>query len=279
MLFKHWNEFVEPRHHLDAPVMVPNQESLQALPLPTVTVPAGFDWGKVRDCDPDHKIMNPLFNTSHTHAMTRGELVTSLQLNESVVSQAATELSQHWDYRENFPNEFDPASDTREDTKSIVLRLPIVELNGMNTLLISVDENFLKVSPIFTNVVARKLRTLLNTQTKILLVGSSDKIYSTKMVSLNECTLQPPEFITGFLGGMIDELVKNRFSNFKGFIVQSEGPTGFEKLSLESMDELIDFIIDEWSSYNINADAFRENCHKLWKLDGAAMSAQSGLYI
>lgn len=243
--------------------------------------------------------MNPLFHSAQDiKSAIVGTIKTKLTVPQIILkkshdlSQLGGDLvsaSHSWNYNENFPNQFDPELDSANSTddgntdKVISFQFPIIELSKNESLLISIDENFLKFSPIFANVIAQQLTTKLSSfSNKIIVLGASDKIYESKLLTLESCTLQPPEFITGTCGSMINYLLQLKTVNFKAYIVPSEGPIGFEKLSITSMDELIDLSIQEWvkdTNQNIDIKSYRDECHRNWKLDGAAMSTQSGLYV
>ena len=253
--------------------------------------------------------MNPLFHSIHSiESKNIGYIETSLTIPKELLSKPKdseflsedsshnTGISSHsWNYNENFPNQFDPDLDdsnktTNNTDKIVQFKFPIIELFSPDSnddhdriLLIPIEENFLKISPIFTNMIAERLtKRLLNYPNEIIILGTSDRIYKYKEISLNSCTLQPPEFLTGICASLIHNLINLNMKNFKGHFVPSEGPTGFEKLSITSMDTLIDISINEWIPVigtELDIKNYRDECHRNWKLDGAAMSTQSGLYI
>ncbi|KAK5963937.1 Pba1p PWA37_004276 [Arxiozyma heterogenica] len=249
--------------------------------------------------------MNPLFHSIKSiRSKIVGYIESSLTIPKELLSktndfsrnlnQNVNTLAHSWDYNENFPNQFDPDLDetngTTKQDKLVQFKFPIVELsndysnNDFNTiLLISIGENLLKFSPIFSNVIAQELISKLsNYSNEIIIIGTSDKIYQYRAISLSSCTLQLPEFLTGVCASLIHYLINLNMNNFKGHFVPSEGPTGFEKLSITSMDTLIDISINELISTietELDIKNYRDECHRNWKLDGAAMSTQSGLYI
>lgn len=296
--FKQWNELAEPRHELDSPIISTNEESLQVFPLPVVEIPE-IDFNKYKKIIITTKVMNPLFHSSQFNKPTIiGTIKTMLTVPRKLLNKSQDLLqigggemissSHSWNYNENFPNQFDPeldAASTKDDNgdKIISFQFPIIELSNNKSLLISIDENFLKFSPIFANIIAQQLATNLSLfPNEIIVLGASDKIYDSKILTLDSCTLQPPEFITGTCASVIHYLIQLKIVNFKAYLVPSEGPIGFEKLSITSMDELIDLSIQEWvneSNTKIDIKSYRDECHRNWKLDGAAMSTQSGLYI
>lgn len=267
-------------------------------PLPTVEI-SEIDFNKYKKIVITTKVMNPLFHSAHGIKSAKvGNIKTKLTVPQTILkkspdlSQIAGNMvstSHSWNYNENFPNQFDPELDFSNSTddnntdKVISFEFPIIELSENESLLISIDENFLKFSPIFANIIAQQLTTKLSSfSNEIIVFGASDKIYESKSLTLESCTLQPPEFITGTCGSMVHYLIQLRTINFKAYLVPSEGPIGFEKLSITSMDELIDLSIQEWVTDNnnkIDLKSYRDECHRNWKLDGASMSTQSGLYI
>ena len=297
---------MEPRHELDFPIITSNDESLQKLPLHDITISSDLDVNKYQKIVLTTKVMNPLFHSIDSiESNIIGYIESSLIIPKELLlkpSNLSKDLSQNvntsshsWDYNENFPNQFDPDLDESNGTASnidkiVQFKFPIIELSNNHSnddsntiLLISIGENFLKFSPIFSNIIAQQLiNRLLDYSNEIIILGTSDKIYQYKEISLSSCTLQPPEFLTGICASLIHYLINLNMDNFKGHFVPSEGPTGFEKLSIISMDTLIDISINEWISVidnGLDIKNYRDECHRNWKLDGAAMSTQSGLYI
>ena len=61
--FKQWSDFVEPRHELDFPIITSNDESLQKLPLPDITISSDLDVNKYQKIVLTTKVMNPLFHS------------------------------------------------------------------------------------------------------------------------------------------------------------------------------------------------------------------------
>lgn len=279
MLFKQWNELSTPRHELDYPILSSKEESLQSLPLPIVGLPSDLDLNNYDTLYITTKVMHPLFPKKFLQLKDIGSIKMSLTFEEN---SNGNEGKYSWNFNENFPNEFDPApnSDNSEDIrKSFSFEFPIMHIPNNNSLLISIDENFLKLSPIFDNVLAKKLSSILNDKIKTLIIGTSDKIMSTKKISREYCDLNPPEFVSGFIGALISNVVADQStSNFGSIIIPSEGPTGFEKISLETMNELVHIFMDQWNE-SIDKKKYYEECNRFWRFDGSAMSTQSGLYI
>lgn len=202
-----------------------------------------------------------------------GELVTELTLDEKITAE---HHSHSWDFSENFPNEVDPEDVVEETNKTLSFTTPIMAFE--DTLLISLKENFLKVSPIFLNRISNELLKLfqnLEKKTSIVILGTSDQISELKPISNTSCTLQPPEFVTGFVGSILTQLVAHSMP-FNGLVAPSEGPVGFEKLTLETMENLVE-VCCQWVPVNVLG--YADECYRRWRLDGGASGAQSGLYI
>jgi len=261
---------------LDYPILTSKEESLQSLPLPTVTLPTELD---LKDYDIVYittKVMNPLFPKKFLNIKEIGSIRMALSFEESGLSEG----SYSWNFNENFPNEFDPATNEKneENQKSFSFEFPLFYIPNNNSLLISIDENFLKLSPIFDNILAKKLASLLSDCKKTFVIGASDRIMNSKAITASVCDLNPPEFVSGFIGSLISNAAVRSVSNFSSIIVPSEGPTGFEKISLETMNVLVHALMNQWNS-GIDTQKYYEECNKYWRFDGSAMSTQSGLYI
>ncbi|SMN19875.1 similar to Saccharomyces cerevisiae YLR199C PBA1 Protein involved in 20S proteasome assembly [Maudiozyma saulgeensis] len=276
MLFKQWNELSIPRHELDYPILTSKEESLQSLPLPTVSIPINLN---LKDYDAVYittKLMNPLFPKKFLNIKEVGSIKMALSFEETGLNEG----NYSWNFNENFPEEFDPASqeENEEIKKSFSFEFPLFHIPNNNSLLISIDENFLKLSPIFDNVLAKELANLLVDCKYIFVIGTSDRVMDSKSITCSVCNLNPPEFVSGFIGSLISNLAIQPVSNFSSIIVPSEGPTGFEKISLETMNELVHTFMDQWNN-EIDTQKYYEECNKYWRFDGSAMSTQSGLYI
>lgn len=256
--------------------MSAKEDSLQSLPVPTVEITEGIDFTQFKTVYLTTKVMKPLFPLKFLDAQEIGSVKMTLRISGS--RQEALEHS--WNFNENFPNEFDPALHTDEATseRSYTFDFPIHHIPNNNSALLVVDENFLKLSPIFDNVLAKKLISLASPDVRLFILGTSDKISATKRLGSSDSSLTPPEFIGGFIGGLFANLVMGSALPFSSIVVVSEGPTGFEKISQESMDELLTSMSQEWGS-SIDTTAYKEECRRCWRYDGAAMSTQSGLYI
>ncbi|CCF60760.1 hypothetical protein KAFR_0L01500 [Kazachstania africana CBS 2517] len=279
MLFKQWNELVEPRHQLDSPVILKNEESLQESPLPQVEIPSTVNFSDYKKIILTTKVMNPLFPKNLLKMEDLGNIETTLLLTESKMTDDE-QNHYSWDFNENFPNEFNPSMESATGNNNFSFKFPIYRISSTDTLLISIDENFLKVSPIFLNLISKKLTSSINNdKSSILLLGASDKISNNiKTVTNKNCSINPPEFITGFIGSLLYELLEIGTDNFECIIVPSEGPIGFEKLSLSTMEELINQFFHELGS-QMDFKTYYDECHRNWKLEGSATSTQSGLYI
>ena len=279
MLFKQWNELSTPRHELDYPILSSKEESLQSLPLPIVELPSDLNLNNYETLYITTKVMHPLFPKKFLQLKDIGSIKMSLTFEEN---NNGNECKYSWNFNENFPNEFDPApksENNEEIRKSFSFEFPIMHIPNNNSLLISIDENFLKLSPIFDNILAKKLSSILNDKMKTLIIGTSDKIMNTKNISKEYCDLNPPEFVSGFIGALISDIIAEQStSNFESIIIPSEGPTGFEKISLETMNELVHIFMDQWNE-SIDKKKYYEECNRFWRFDGSAMSTQSGLYI
>lgn len=218
--------------------------------------------------------MNPLFPEKLLKSTILGDLKVILDLSSG--KMALDHPMHSWNFDENFPNEVDPAYVVEERRKTFELCAPIVSFG--RTLLISVKENFLKTSPIFLNQIAKSVVCKLAQgafEGEVVVLGTSDQITELKPVSDKETTLNPPEFVTSFVGAVITQLIEKSLP-FQGLIAPSEGPVGFEKLNLVTMEELIT-LCHQW--VDSNKEIYRNECYRRWRLDGAALGAQSGLYI
>lgn len=259
---------------MDYPILSSKEESLQSLSLPTVTIPDDIDFNQFSKIFLTTKLMNPLFPKKFLNLTELGFIETALSLSE----QNDEEMEHSWNFNENFPNEFDPSGRMPNIQRSFDFKFPIYHIPNNNTLLISIDENFLKFSPIFANVLAKSLVARIKNSKQICILGACDKIVNPKRLTKDDCALTPPEFVTGFIGALFSEIILNDVTNFESVVVPSEGPTGFEKISVNIMDDLVDLFINEWSD-EIDFKRYYDECHRYWKFDGAAMSTQSGLYI
>lgn len=247
------------------------------LELPEVSFPE-LDLKKYKRVVITSKIMNPLFPSKFLSLTKLGDIVSQLKIDEKNPIPLNNKYS--WDYEENFPNEIDITliDDTTENNQRFRFSSPIMAFNDV--LVICIEENFIKMSPIFSNVIAEKIieYLLVNCASDIefIALGTSDRVSSLKTVSKTTCTLEAPEFVTGFCGSVLTQLIIKEIPFFTGTIAPSEGPVGFEKMTLEVMEELIGF---SRTIFSINSKEYSDECHRLWKLDGAAIGAQSGLYI
>ncbi|CAI4046391.1 hypothetical protein SKDZ_12G2340 [Saccharomyces kudriavzevii ZP591] len=276
MLFKQWNDLPEPRHQLDFPEISKNLQSLEFCPIPRVELPQDLDVSQYSTIIITTKIMNPLFPKNLLQLTSIGEVKSSLTVKNSSPTQSTDAYS--WNYDENFPNEVDPisGSETSKETQ-YNFSFPIYSFG--ETLLFSIEENFINISPIFGNMISRSIVSqLIKTSPEIIVIGNSDRISNMKKMTKSECTLQPPEFITGFIGSVLTQLIigENKGMNFKCLIVPSEGPNGFEKISLSDMGSLID-VCSQWLGFDHSK--YSQECYRLWRCDSAAIGAQSGLYI
>lgn len=270
--FKQWNELSEPRNHLDAPNLVNNTESLQLLPLPDVHIPDElFEGGNVKRVILTTKTMDTFFLLDKTMKVKKlADITCSLEIPKNLQTHEATHT---WDFGENFPNEVEPLED--EEQRTFSLRFPIYLLEDQ-TLYVSIDENFLTVSPIFTAQISDVISKKLNRGHEIVILGCSDRIEDTKICTNNNCSLVPPEFVTGFLGSLMSDLTKTNDQLFTAAIFPSEGLQGFEKLSSTTVDSIIDFCSQLVST---DKSRYTEECYKRWKRNASSNGAQSGLYL
>lgn len=219
-------------------------------------------------------IMTPLFPEKLLNVTTLCDLQVVLDVTAGKI--ASDHPMHSWSYDENFPNEMDPEEVTEDKSKVFKLAVPITEFN--DTLLIIVKENFLKNSPIFANQIAKSIVGKLAQNSysgEIIVLGTSDQITELKTVSDIATTLIPPEFITSFVGAIITQLALHSLP-FGGAVAPSEGPVGYEKLNLVTMEELIT-LSHQW--LDLDKEQYRNECYRRWRLNGAALGAHSGLYI
>ena len=265
--------------------MSPQEETLQPISLPTVTItPTNVNFNEFSQIILTTKVMKSLFPSDMLNLTTIGTLRASLKLELA----KNTELDQiHSHNDELYGLEFvrlSSATATVQDTTDSSLKrtysfdFPIFSVPNANSLLIIIDENFLKFSPIFDNVIARELVTRIKGMTQITLLGASDKIYKFRRLTLRDCPLNPPEFITGFIGSLMCELIMNQMENFEAIVVPSEGPVGFEKLATSDMQQLVSAVADRLAGA-VDARVYSEECYKHWRSEGVASSTLSGLYI
>ena len=276
MKFKQWNDLPEPKHLLDFPEISNNLQSLEVCPVPKVEFPQDLDVSQYSTVVITTKIMNPLFPKNLLQLTSIGEIKTTLTVKNSPPLQPSGEHS--WNYDENFPNEVDPDQKSAiSDETTYGFSFPIYSFG--KTLLFSMEENFISISPIFGNMISRSIISqLVKSSPDIIVIGTSDKINGMKITTKDECTLQPPEFITGFIGSVLTQLIvgANKGMKFKCLVVPSEGPNGFEKLSLSDMGSLVD-LCGQWLGFDHSK--YADECYRLWRCDSAAIGAQSGLYI
>lgn len=217
--------------------------------------------------------MSPLFPSTLLQLEEVGQLTANLELEKESISDQPVHS---WDFDENFPNQVGPKDSTESISNEYTFTTAIMAFS--DTLLIIVKENFLKVSPIVVNQVSKELVKLLsrtNSNVSIIVLGTSDQLLELKPISNTFCSLQPPEFVTGFVGSVLSQLVTASLP-FEGFIAPSEGPVGFEKMTLETMENLVE-AFNKWIPVGVLN--YADECYRRWRLDGCASGAQSGLYI
>ncbi|QLQ79177.1 hypothetical protein HG537_0B05240 [Torulaspora globosa] len=275
MLFKQWNEIAEPRHQLDSPVGIADEGSLQACALPKVSFPV-IDFKMYRRIVLSSAVMNPLFPERLLKLTNIGDMEATLEI--TTVGSTEDGAIHSWSFDENFPNEMDPERAQPEETRSFKVSTPIVSFD--DTLIISLKENFLKDSPIFTNIIAERIVRELasygaSNDIDVVVLGTSDQVTEMKQVDHDSTTLNPPEFVTGFAGAILTQLIGCCIP-FQGIIAPSEGPIGYEKLNLVTMQELVN-LCHQWVT--VDRDVYKNECYRRWRLEGAAIGAQSGLYI
>lgn len=265
----------EPRHQLDSPVGIADEDTLQSSDLPQVSLPS-IDFRQYRRLVLSSAIMNPLFPEKLLNLSQVGDIEAILDI--STPKNTEDHPLHSWDFDENFPNELDPDQMVQEASRSFKLSTPVVAFD--DTLVISLKENFLKDSPIFTNVIAREIVNQLSScgelsNIDVVVLGTSDQITEMKVVNDKSTSLNPPEFLTGFVGAILTRLIGSGIS-FQGIMAPSEGPIGYEKLNLVTMQELIG-VCHRW--VNVDEEIYKNECYRRWRLDGAALGAQSGMYI
>lgn len=220
--------------------------------------------------------MNPLFPERLLKLICVGDMEATLDI--TTINAIKDHGNHSWSFDENFPNEMDPERVEQENSRSFRVSTPIVAFD--DTLVISLKENFLKDSPIFTNIIAEQIvRELASSGTasgiEVVVLGTSDQVTEMKRVDDSFTTLNPPEFLTGFAGAILTQLI-DRHIPFQGIIAPSEGPIGYEKLNLVTMQELVNLCL-RWVT--VDREIYKNECYRRWRLDGAAIGAQSGLYI
>lgn len=220
--------------------------------------------------------MNPLFPERLLKLTSVGNIEATLDI--TTVSTIVDQPLHSWSFDENFPNEMDPEEVEQDRSRSFRLSTPVVAFD--DTLIITLKENFLKNSPIFTNIIAQQIvRELVScgasNDLDVIVLGTSDQVTEMKTVNDKLTTLNPPEFITGFVGAVLTQLIGSQIP-FQGIIAPSEGPIGYEKLNLVTMQELVN-LCQQWVT--IDQETYKNECYRRWRLEGAAMGAQSGLYI
>ncbi|SCU89245.1 LADA_0E14422g1_1 [Lachancea dasiensis] len=269
MLFKQWNVYSEPRHHLDTLLEdTSDRESLQVAPLPTIKLITPIDTSIYKKIIITTKLFRSLFSR---HA-DRATQVSCFQIGWQ------TKGKEHVLYREDFQVQEDNTS----QTESHILEFPVLQFDE-ETLFLSVAEDILHVPPVAANLLSREVAKLCAAPLDVLVVGASDRIEEVKYVGYptadsnhNLPIFNPPEFLTNFTASIMTQLILNKVE-FRGYIAPSEGPSGYEKLTMETMDTLIDLTWFELGSGD--RDAYVKECHRNWRLNGTAMGAQTGLYL
>lgn len=163
--------------------------------------------------------------------------------------------------------ETDERIDYMEEQFTVTYNLWKIE----DTLIILIEENELKYPTIVTNFMTRYLSSLIKGIDDMTILVNSDRL--TQLKTLPE--LSPPEFITGSITNLILGLSKK---TGKVLVVPSEGPIGFEKYNLTTVDVLVEKMSALLCSYPAQTDFYISECLKLWKSDGCT-STQGGLYI
>ncbi|SCU99367.1 LAFA_0G23618g1_1 [Lachancea sp. 'fantastica'] len=269
MLFKQWNDYTEPRHHIDAPLdEIEDLGSLKVEPLPKVELLGELDISAYKRAIITTKVFRSLFPGN----LSNGKKVSTFRISWNIRNREDTM------YREDF--QLREESSRKGDAK--VLEIPVVQLDR-ETLVISVAEDFMHVPPIALNLLSKQISQLFSKSLDIVVLGSSDRIEEVKSVAFLNGepqtelhSLVPPEFLTNFIASLVTQLVLGKIP-FRGYIAPSEGPSGYEKLSLEAMDTLI---VKCWSEFALaDRDAYFKECHRNWRLNGTAMGAHAGLYL
>lgn len=248
-----------------------DEESLQNGAVPVVELP-NIDWNNFHKIFLTTGIMDPLFPKELLNVVKLGEIKTSLRLDRNPTDSSG---GYSWNFEENFPNEIDLNGVQDNDDSKVLTFVTEVEAFG-DCLLIAVKENFLKVSPIIYNRIAQVLLSVIDGKRhELRILGTSDRISELKFISNLRSDLQPPEFVTGFIGSILTQLTISNIP-FQGFIAPSEGAVGFEKMSMNTMPELID-ICGQWTG--ANSEKYRSKCYRHWRLDSGAAGSLSGLYV
>ncbi|CEP62587.1 Pba1p LALA0_S05e08944g [Lachancea lanzarotensis] len=269
MLFKQWNDFTEPRHHIDAP-LDDNEDlgSLKYEALPKVELVKDLDISAYKRAIITTKVFRSLFPGN----LNNGTIVSTFRITWSIGNKEESL------YRDDFQLREESLRKGNEK----VLEFPVIQIDS-ETVVISVAEDFMHVPPIALNLLSQQIAKLFSKPLDIIVLGASDRIEEVKNLAFKTSkpkndlnSLIPPEFLTNFIASVVTQLVLGNIP-FRGFIAPSEGPSGYEKLSLEAMDTLI---VKCWSEFALgDKDTYFKECHRNWKLNGTAMGAHAGLYL
>lgn len=255
--------------------MVQDENTIQELPLPTVILPS-INSQDIKKVIVTSKVLKPLFPDELLSLQTIGDLEVNLSFTAPANSN---NTSYNWEYEENFPEEFDPSNNSNGTSlKTYNFKFPVIKFQ--DTLIFSIDENFLQISPIFSTVIALKLSEYITSlkNVELYVMGVSDKVTDIRTFDQDKCTLIPPELVVGFIGAFLSDITLKKLP-FKCLVAPSEGPLGFEKLTLATMEQLVRRSEKLISSANITTKEYETACNRHWRLSGTTIGAQAGLYI
>lgn len=140
-----------------------------------------------------------------------------------------------------------------------------------DTIIILIDENEIKYPTILTNFLTKSLASLIKHIPDIVVLINSDRVSELKKLK----DLVPPEFVAGSISNLIINLPDEKLNVL---VVPSEGPVGFEKYNINTVDGLLDEMSQLLCSYPAQTSFYIHESMKLWKLDGCT-STQGGLYL
>lgn len=252
---------------MDAPLgEIFDSNSLQLAPLPEV------------------RLTEPLKSNSFKRVFIITEIFRSLFVGKLAHAEQISTFEVKWQtkgreqhlYREDFQVQ----EDCTKENESCGLSIPVLKIDE-DTFLLCVAEDFLHVPPIVGNLLSQEMAKLCR-DLRVLVIGTSDRIEEVKYVGSAQNgrngvpPLTPPELITSFTASITTQLLLCKVP-FDGYVAPSEGPSGYEKLSMETMDKLIDLCWSEISTGN--RDEYVKETHRNWRLHGTSTGTQTGLYL
>lgn len=248
-----------------------NYESLQKTPLPTVILTEPIDISQFNQIVLCTKVLRPLFPSTICPTTTISEFQVTIPPQPTAIKKAHGSSYGDEDYEQESLSDKKP--------EEITVSFQVEKFKDI--LFICIEENFLHVSPIAWNLLSQQIIRLCKSKNTLqtIVLGTSDRITTLKSVgsTLGLPDLEPPEFVTNCTASLITTLILHDLP-FKSLIAPSEGPSGFEKLSLVSMDQLAESCFELVKPVE-NVSSYIEECHRAWRLQGTAMGAQTGLYI